>query len=478
MKVLLKFDADPNLANDKGITSVDICKDNKILKLLTTTEVIANIEKSHMESKEKEGGGEAEREEEPEKCLDEEIKTGAESTPPPCSPKTETDDVSDMDTEQVLHKAKLEVTTTLSPPNSGPLNLENVPPSAGTSGTAVSSGTAVGRKGARGRSRGRRTKGGFYSDISSSESESDYFEAGSKRRRRKGLLVERQTQRPLEGVSESQEETDEDVETGTGVGEEGKGEDKAEKSEEMEGVGMVSEGTGKDEQESIVKEKSESEKEEEKKGEKDKEKKGEKDKEKKAEKDKEKKGEKDKEKKAEKDKEKKAEKDKEKKAEKDKEKKGEKDKEKAEKDKEKKGEKDKEKKGEKDKEKREEKDKEKKGEKDKEKKGEKDKEKKEEEKTLDEHHEIGAVKSDSGQEPEVKKEPDKTKEMEGSSAAETPSSRLFYCVWIHCVGLIISVLFCSYFVHRSCSREERRWDRVRGKSRGCRIPYVVARQQT
>ena len=190
MKVLLKFDADPNLANDKGITSIDICKDNKILKLLTATEVIADIEKSHVGSKEKEDGGEREIEE-PERCLNEVIKTGAESTPPPSSPKAETDDVSDMDTEQVFHKTKQEVTTTLSPPNSGPLSLENVPPSAGTSGTAV------GRKGGRGRPRGRRTKGGFYSDISSSESESDYFEASSKRRRRKELLVKRQTQRPL-----------------------------------------------------------------------------------------------------------------------------------------------------------------------------------------------------------------------------------------------------------------------------------------
>ena len=339
MKVLLKFDADPNLANDKGITSIDICKDNKILKLLAATEV--DVEKSHMGSREKEDGGEAKREEEPEKCPEVEIKTGAESTPPPSSPKTETDDVSDMDTEQVFHQTKQEVTMTS---NSGPLNLENVPPSAGTSGTTV------GRKGARGRPRGRRTKGGFYSDISSSESESDYFEAGSKRRRRKELLVERQTQRPLEGVSESQEETDEDVEMGIGVreegmGEEGKGEegkDKVEKSEKMEGVGMVVEGTGKDEQGSIVKEKNEAEKEE------------------------------------------------------------------------------------------------KEGEKDEEKEGEKDEEKEEEEKTLDEHHEIGTVKSDSGQEPELKKEPEETKEMEGSS--ETPSSRLFYCVWIHCVYYHVALL--------------------------------------
>ena len=377
MKVLLNFDADPNLTNDKGITSIDICKDNKILKLLTATE--ADIEKPHVGSKEREDGGEAKREEEPEKCPEVEIKTGAESTPPPSSPKTETDDVSDMDTEQVFHKAKQEVTTMSSPPNSGPLNLENVPRSAGTSGTAV------GRKGARGRPRGRRTKGGFYSDISSSESESDYFEAGSKRRRRKELLVERQTQRPLEGVSESQEETDEDVEMGIGVREEGK--DKAEKSEKMEGVGMVAKGTGKDEQGIIVKEKNEAEKDEEKEGEKDEEKEGEKEEEKE---------------------------------------------------------------------------------------GEKDEEKEEEEKTLDEHHEIGTVKSDSGQEPKLKKEPDEMKEMEGSS--ETPSSRLFYCVWIHCVCIIM--LLCSYFVHRSCSREERQWDRVRGKSRSCRIPHEVVRQQT
>ena len=342
MKVLLKFDADPNLANDKGITSIDICKDNKILKLLTTTEVIADIEKSHVGSKEKEDGGEREIEE-PERCLNEVIKTGAESTPPPSSPKAETDDVSDMDTEQVFHKTKQEVTTTLSPPNSGPLSLENVPPSAGTSGTAV------GRKGARGRPRGRRTKGGFYSDISSSESESDYFEASSKRRRRKELLVERQTQRPLEGVSESQEETDEDVEMGTSVREEGKGEegkDKAEKSEKMEGIGMVAERMGKDEQESTVKEKNEADEEEEKKEE-----------------------------------ENEAEEEEEKKEE----------------------------------EKKEEKEEEK-----------KEEEKKEEEKTMDEHHEIGTVKSDSGREPELKKEPDETKEMEGSS--EAPSSRLFYSV--------------------------------------------------
>ena len=331
MKVLLKFDADPNLANDKGITSIDVCKDNKILKLLAATEV--DIEKSHVGSREKEDGGEAKREEEPEKCPEVEIKTGAENTPPPSSPKTETDDVSDMDTEQVFHQAKPEVTMTS---NSGPLNLENVSPSAGTSGTAV------GRKGARGRPRGRRTKGGFYSDISSSESESDYFEAGSKRRRRKELLVERQTQRRLEGVSESQEETDEDVEMGIGVREEGKGEegkDKVEKSEKMEGVGMVVEGTGKDEQGSIAKEKNEAEKEEEK---------------------------------------------------------------------------------------------------DEEKETEKDEEKEDQEKTLDEHHEIGTVKSDSGQEPELKKEPEETKEMEGSS--ETPSSRLFYCVWIHCVYYHVALL--------------------------------------
>ena len=359
----MKFDANPNLANDKGTTSIDICKDDKILKLLTTTEVKADIEKSHAVAKEKEDGGEAQREEEVEKCHDDGIKTGAESFPPPSSPKTETEDVSDMDTEQVSHKAKLEVAATLSPPTSGPMSLENVPPSAGASHTAV------GRKRGRGRFRGRRTKGGFYSDISSSESESDYFEAGSKRRRRKGLLVERQTQRSLEGVSESQEETDEEVEAGTGVDEEGKGKegrDKAEKSEEMEGVEMVAEEAGKDEQESIMREKNKDEKkdvkEEEKKSEKDKEKEGEKDEEKKSEKDKEKEGEKDEEKKSENDVEKE---------------------------------------------------------------GEKEEERKDvnDEETLNEHHEIGTMKSDSGQ--ELKKGPDKMKEMEGSSAAETSSSKLF-----------------------------------------------------
>ena len=346
VKVLLKFDANPNLANDKGTTSIDVCKDDKILKLLTTTEVKADIEKSHAVAEE-EDGGEAQREEEVEKCHNDGIKTGAESFPPPSSPKTETEDVSDMDTEQVSHKAKLEVAATLSPPTSGPMSLENVPPSAGASHTAV------GRKRGRGRFRGRRTKGGFYSDISSSESESDYFEAGSKRRRRKGLLVERQTQRSLEGVSESQEETDEEVEAGTGVDEEGKGKegrDKAEKSEEMEGVEMVAEEAGKDEQESIMREKNKDEKkdvkEEEKKSEKDKEKEGEKDEEKKSENDVEKEGEKEEERKDVND-----------------------------------------------------------------------------EETLNEHHEIGTMKSDSGQ--ELKKGPDKMKEMEGSSAAETSSSKLF-----------------------------------------------------
>ena len=375
VKVLLKFDANPNLANDKGTTSIDICKDDKILKLLTTTEVKADIEKSHAVAEEKEDGGEAQREEEVEKCHDDGIKTGAESFPPPSSPKTETEDVSDMDTEQVLHKAKLEVAATLSPPTSGPMSLENVPPSAGASHTAV------GRKGGRGRFRGRRTKGGFYSDISSSESESDYFEAGSKRRRRKGLLVERQTQRSLEGVSESQEETDEEVETRTGVDEEGKGKgrDKAEKSEEMEGVEMVAEEAGKDEQESIMTEKNKDEK-------------------------KEKKDVKEEEKS-------------------EKEEEGEKEEEKVEKDEEKKSEKDVEKEGEKEEEKE----------------GEKE-EKKDvnDEETLDEHHEIGTMKSDSGQ--ELKKGPDKMKEMEGSSAAETSSSKLFSWCVDNCVCIIIVLL--------------------------------------
>ena len=425
----MKFDADPNLANDKGTTSIDICKDDKILKLLTTTEVKADIEKSHAVAKEKEDGGEAERE--VEKCHDDGIKTGAANFPPPSSPKTETD-VSDMDTEQVSHKVKLAVAATLSPPTSGPMSLENIPPSAGASDTAV------GRKRGRGRFRGRRTKGGFYSDISSSESESDYFEVGSKRRRRKGLLVERQTQRSLAGVSESQEETDEEVEMRTGVDEEGKGKegrDKAEKSEEIEGVDMVAEEAGKDDQESIMTEKNKDKKEEKKdvkeeegekeeeKSEKDEEKKSE---EKKSEEKSEEKSEKDKEKKSE---EKEGEKD-EKEGEKD-EKEGEKDEEEGEKDEEKKSEKDVEKEGGKDEEKDEKKkDEEKEGEKDEEKEDEKEEEKKDvnDEETLDEHHEIGTVKSDSGQ--ELKKGPDKMKEMEGSSACKLFSLCVNNCVYI------------------------------------------------
>ena len=415
VKVLLKFDADPNLANDKGTTSIDICKDDKILKLLTTTEVKADIEKSHAVAKEKEDGGEAEREEEVEKCHDDGIKTGAASFPPPSSPKTETD-VSDMDTEQASHKAKLDVAAMLSPPTSGPMSLENVPPSAGASDTAV------GRKRGRGRFRGRRTKGGFYSDISSSESESDYFEVGSKRRRRKGLLVERQTQRSLAGVSESQEETDEEVEMRTGVDEEGKGKegrDKAEKSEEIEGVDMVAEEAGKVDQESIMTEKNKDKKEEKKDV---KEEEGEKE---------EKKSEKDEEKKSEE----KSEKDEEKKSE---EKEGEKDEKEGEKDEEKKSEKDVEKEGGKDEEKEDEKkeDEEKEGEKDEEKEDEKEEEKKDvnDEETLDEHHEIGTVKSDSGQ--ELKKGPDKMKEMEGSSVC-----KLFSLCVNNCVCIIIVLLW-------------------------------------
>lgn len=243
VKLLLEFGADPKLANDKGITSVDICEDNQVLKLLTAVgDKMESEEPLCIRGKEEEGGKEMEAEEgemgsgkEAEKCPDDRIKTADENTPLLSSPKTETD-ASDMDMDQVSHKAKQQGTSLM---KSESLSLENIP--FGSSAYA----TIVGRKGARGRFRGRRRKGKFYSDISSSESESDYFDIASKRmgRRRKGLLVERRTQQSLEGVSESQEETDEDVEMGRSVVvEEGEAVEVRGKAVEVKGESVEEEG--------------------------------------------------------------------------------------------------------------------------------------------------------------------------------------------------------------------------------------------
>ena len=215
MKLLLEFGADPNLANDKGITSVDICEDNQVLKLLTA--IGDKMESEELRGEEEEEGEEEEKGEEghigsgkeEEKCPDDGIKTAGESPPPLSSPKTETD-ASDMDTDPVSRKAKQQGTSSVVLPKSESLMIPL--------GSSTQS-TVVGGKGARGGFGGRRKKGKFYGDISSSESESDYFDIASKRtgRRRKGLLVERRTRQSLEGVSESQEETDEDVEAGRSV---------------------------------------------------------------------------------------------------------------------------------------------------------------------------------------------------------------------------------------------------------------------
>jgi len=242
VKLLLEFGADPKLANDKGITSVDICEDNQVLKLLTAVGDKMESEEPLCIRGKEEGGKEMEGEEgevgsgkEAEKCPDDRIKTADENTPLLSSLKTETD-ASDMDMGQVSHKAKQQGTSLV---KSESLSLENIPFGSSTHATIV------GRKGARGRFRGRRRKGKFYGDISSSESESDYFDIASKRmgRRRKGLLVERRTQQSLEGVSESQEETDEDVEMGRSVVvEEGEAVEVRGKAVEVKGESVEEEG--------------------------------------------------------------------------------------------------------------------------------------------------------------------------------------------------------------------------------------------
>ena len=160
VKVLLGFDGDPNLPNDKEVTPIDICKDEEILRLLKGEVKI----ETQMKLK-----GRRTKKDQSEELATDEAKRDTSSSDVVMS-HTYTDS-SNLD--------------------------HNIPTISAASTTALIMTP---------RPKGVKPKGGFYSDISSSESESDYFESVSKKAAKVVRLPRFQRESEvLKEVSEAQE---------------------------------------------------------------------------------------------------------------------------------------------------------------------------------------------------------------------------------------------------------------------------------
>ena len=204
VKTLLEHGADPTVPNDKGHTPIDVCKDIEILRLL----------KGEVEKKEKGEGGvrtgngtetametgtlsdAKDQKVQAEKRFGEKGHDSMESkserrkimeTMPVSSKHTGTD-VNNVD--QTAYRTESE-SEPLPLSHSESSSLENLSESAKKTTTGKPSrGTA-------------KVRTGFYSDISSSESDSDYYELASRKSRRKGKPMH--FVRKLEEVRENQE---------------------------------------------------------------------------------------------------------------------------------------------------------------------------------------------------------------------------------------------------------------------------------
>lgn len=171
---------DATSANDKGVTPLDVYKDKEVLRLLKRGEM--ETEPSAVEEKQSEISAIEEEKEQSDlpQAKDRSEKTPADA-PLPSPPKTKTgsgerdSQNADVHAEPVAAPLSRSEPTKLhhsSPPTS---NKKSLAPKA---------------------------KGTFYSDISSSESDSDYLESAS-RRRGKGLpLLLEKRETPLVQVSE------------------------------------------------------------------------------------------------------------------------------------------------------------------------------------------------------------------------------------------------------------------------------------